>query len=348
MPLGLGSSELTQQTNKVFVPGGLISRLFFAGRKPTAEKYVDVTTTKGGRRLAPYVSPKVGGVVMTKQGKKIATYEPPLLKPKYITEADSILDAQGLFYGDGMTASERAEEQLIEDEKQLKTDVYRRMEHQAVSVVTTGKFTALGEGVEEEFDYGMDTNNIEVLTGTALWTDAGSHPLIALGEWSDDVFQATGKRPTAVVFGTSVYAAFKAHADVKEAYDKRHIFVGEIKPRPMLDENGEIIQGVTYVGRYEELNLDLYVYKDYYEDEDGTVQDMFPVDKLVMGSANGTGHFAFAGITDKKELGTQVFVGEIFVKTWTQDDPDDEYLLGKSKPLAIPSDIDSFKCVTAV
>lgn len=348
MPLTLGSAELTQQTNRVFVPGGLIMRLFFAGRKYTPEKYVKVVTTKGGRRLAPYVSPKIGGKVMTKEGKTVDVYEPPMLKPKYITEADSILEDQSIFYGDGMTAQDRAEERLIEDEKQLKTDVYRRMEHQAVSVATTGKFTANGEGVEEEFDYGMDADNIEVLTGTNLWSDGGSNPLGDIDRWCDEVFVATGKAPTAIVMGTSAYASFKVNAKVVAAFDKRNIFVGQIKPSQMLDENGTPIQGVTHIGRYEDKNLEMYVYKDVYVDEAGVTQEMFPVDRVILGDSYGTGHFAFAGITDKKELGNQVFVGEVFVKSWTQDDPDDEYLLGKSKPMPVPSDIDSFKSVKVV
>ncbi|MDM5272084.1 major capsid protein [Sulfurovum sp. zt1-1] len=348
MPLGLGSSELTQQTTQVFVPGGLITRLFFPMTKTTKEKYVDVTTKKGGRKLAPFVSPKLGGVVMKQNGKKLATYEPPLLKPKLVTEADSILEEQSVFFGDGKTPEDRAEDKLIEDETELKRMVYRRKEHMAISLVTTGKFNALGEGVEEEFDYSMNANNIVTLTGTNLWTDAASNPLKNLSTWADDIFKLTGKKPDSTVFGKDVYSAFKLNDAVIKAYDTRRINVGELRPRPMLDAEGKPIPGVTYVGRWEEENLDIYAYNDYYEDEDGVVQAMFPADKLVMGNAMDAGHFDHAGITDKKELPGQVFEGEIFVKSYTTDDPSDEYLLAQSKPLPIPSDIDSFLCAKAV
>ena len=348
MALDFGSAELTQQTNNIYVPAGFITKLFFGESKPTAEKYVKVHTTKGGRKLAPFVSPKIGGKVMTKNGVTVDTYEPALLKPKYVTEADNILAAQGVEYADGKTAQERAEDQLLTDETQLKNDVYRRVENMAVSLVTTGKFTAKGDGVEEEFDYGMDANNIEVLSGTVLWTDASSTPLEDLAKWADEIFEKTGQYPNSVVMGATVYAAFKRHASVKDAFDNRNITIGELKPAPMMDAEGNKLNGVVYAGHVDELDMDIYRYVDFYDDENDVVQDMFPKNKLVMGSANATGHVAYAGITDRKELGSSVFVGEIFVKTWSVDDPDDEYLLGKSKPLPIPSDIDSFKCVTAV
>ena len=348
MALDFGSAELTQQTEKIYVPAGLITRLFFKDKMPVASKYVKVHTTKGGRKLAPFVSPKIGGKVMTKQGVSVDTYEPALLKPKYITEADSILDMQGIQYADGKDAQTRAEDELAKDERNLKLDVYRRIEHMGVSLVTTGKFLAKGDGVEEEFDYGMDANNIIVLTGAALWTDAGSDPLTALATWADDIFESTGQYPDSCVMGADVYAAFKANSKVKEAFDNRNITLGELKPAPMLDENGNKLNGVVFAGHVDELDLDIYRYVDFYDDEDDVTQDMFPKNKLVMGSERSSGNVSFAAITDRKELGSSLFVGEVFVKTWSQDDPDDEYLLGKSKPLPVPSDIDSFVCVTAV
>jgi hypothetical protein len=348
MPLGLGSRELTQQTNRVYVPQGLITRLFFGENKYFETKYVDVVVTKGGRKLAPYVSPKIGGKVMRKEGGTVKTYEPPMLKPKFVTEADSILNQQAVFSADGMDASERAAEQLIKDEADIKASVARTKEQQAVELVTTGKFTAKGEGVEEEFDYGMDANNIEILTGVALWTDAGSDPIAALGEWRTDIFKATGKAPNAVVMGADVAAAFMAHDRVIKAFDTRNITIGELRPKIMLDEDGNELDGVTYIGKITQLGLDIYSYVDFYEDENGDMQEVFPADRLVMGRANAGGHFAHGAITDKKELGTEVFVGEVFVKSWQEDDPDDEFLLGKSRPLAVPSDIDSFKSVKAV
>ncbi len=348
MPLGLGSRELTQQTNRVYTPAGFITALFFADNKFSETKYVDVVVTKGGRKLAPYVSPKVAGKVMRKEGGKVSTYEPPMLKPKFITDADSILEQQAVFFGDGMDASERAVEQLLKDEEEIKASISRTKEAQAVSLVTTGKFTAKGEGTEEEFDYGMDANNIEVLTGTALWTDAGSNPLKALSDWRTDIFKATGKNPNAVVMGVDVAEAFTSHDAVIKAFDTRSINVGELRPTPMTDEEGNEIAGVTYIGRITKLGMDVYSYVDFVEDEDEVVQEVFPADKLVMGRTNAGGHFAHGAITDKKELGTEVFVGEVFVKSWQENDPDDEFIMGKSRPLAIPSDIDSFKCVKAV
>ncbi len=348
MALGFDSAELTQQTNNIYVPTGFITKLFFGDSKPTSSFMVKVHTTKGGRKLAPFVSPKIGGKVMSKKGKTVDTYEPALLKPKYITEADAIVEEQGVLYADGLDPQERAEDQLLKDEELLKNDVYRRVEHMCVSLVTTGKFTAVGDGVEEEFDYRMDSNNIEVLTGTALWTDPSSSPLDDLSNWADEIYKNTGDYPDSGVYGADVYSAFKKHPSVIEAFDTKNITIGSLAPAPMLDENGEVLKGVVFAGHISDLGMDIYRYVDFYDDDNNVAQDMFPKDKLVMGTKNSDGHVAYAGITDKKQLGTAVFVGEIFVKTWSQEDPDDEYLLGKSKPLPVPSDIDSFKCVKAV
>lgn len=348
MPLDLRASELTQQTERTYAVAGLITQLFFAENKNSESKYVELRIVKSGKQSAPYVSPMVGGKVMKREGTEVKVFQPPLLKPKFVTEADAILEQQARLYGDGLDAEDRAMAQLDKDEKELKLMVNRAKELQAVKVATEGKFLAKGDGVEAEFDYGMNANNMETLTGSAMWSDSASDPLQDLEDWQDEIFQLTGLAPNAVVMGKGASASFRKHQKVKDAFDTRHIYVGELKPVPMKDEDGKRLAGTAYVGYIEALDLHIYKYSDTIKDEDGNGVEVFPSNKILMGATDAGGHFAHGAISDAKELKGEIYIGEMFVKSYWTDDPAFEFLVAQSKPLAIPADVDSFKTVEVV
>jgi len=348
MPLGFTARELTQQTNQTHVPQCLITALFFAGSKPSKSKFIEIRITKSGRKIAPYVSPRVGGKVMKKNGKSLSIFEPPLMKPKYVTESEAILDEQSAFFADGLEPEDRALEQLDTDEKELKMMVERAKEMQVSSLVTTGKFIAKGEGVEAEYDYNMSPDNLETLVSNRLWSNSDSKPLDDLENWKDEIYKKTGLTPNAMIMGSDAFHAFKNNPSVEKIFDKNNIFSAQQKPVDLVDSEGNKIEGAGYGIYIDYLDLHVYKYNAMFVDEDDNDVDVYPTNKITMGVSNAGGHFAFGAIADRKELGNEIFVGEIFVKTYWTDDPSDEYLLAQSKGLGVPSDIDSFKTVEVV
>ena len=338
--LDFNSRTLTQTVSQVKPVGNFILKTFFNDESFSDTKYVDVVIKKGGRKVAPFVSPKLAGKVIKRDGKVLKTYEPPLMKPKFITEAEELLNTDTVFYADNSDPEERAMLKLAEDLADGKDRIARRKELMCVSALVDGKIIVKGDGVEEEIDFGRDAQNTKILTGSALWTDANSNPINDLKTWSDYLFDKSGIAPDKVVFGRDVANAFTAHAKVQDAMDKKRIDIGEINPKKLED-------GVVYIGYLKELNLEIYKYVDYYENDEGVSTLIMPGDKLIMGSDRAGGKVAHGGIVDFKAfkaagMDTNIFVGDIFVKSYEENDPSVRFLVFQSKPLPLPGDVDSY------
>jgi hypothetical protein len=345
MSLDFNSRSLTQDTKQIKPVGNFITRKFFgngANDTHSDTKYVDIIVTKAGRPIAPFVSPRLGGKVIKREGKVLKTYMPPLLKPKFVTDAEEILENTAtVFYADGTDPEDRAQIQLAEDLADGKDRIARRKELMAVEAVMDGKVTVKGNGVDDEIDFGRDPENTKILTGASKWTDPSSDPIADLEEWATEIFDKTGIYPNEIVMGRDAAKAFVQNEKVKEQLDNRRVEVGEIKPSKLED-------GVFYVGHINELNIDIYKYVDFYDDEEtGESKLIFPADKILMGNARAGGKFTHGGIVDFKAfkaagMDINIFVGDIFVKSYENDDPSVRFLVFQAKPLPLPGEVDSY------
>ncbi|GEM_PF-1640166 len=333
---------LTGQINIIHPVGNFLTKTFFNDEKHSDTKYVDIVITKGGKEIAPHVSPRIAGKIQKKNGKKLETYEPPLLKPKFVTEAEEALEGSTVFYANGASPAERAAQILIDDLDDGKSRIERSKELMVANALIDGKIIVKGDGVEDEIDFGRNGSNTKVLTGTALWSHVDSDPRSDLKAWKQELFDRSGVVPTEVVFGQDVGNAYTSHAKVQAAFDKKNIFLGEYRP-----ENIE--PGVDFIGYDRELNLNIYKYVAKYADPI-TKNDTpyLAADKLILGAKReSTGaHVAFGGISDfkafKKEgMGVNLFVGTIFVKSYEENDPSVRFLVFQSKPLPIPGNVDA-------
>ncbi len=333
---------LTAKVNAIFPADNFLTKKFFGKNVPSKTKYVDIVITKGGKEIAPFVSPKLAGKVLKKSGKKLETYEPPLQKPKFITEAEELLDDNSVMYSNSTSPEERAAEELIKELDDGRSRIDRRTELMAAQALVNGKIYVKGDGVEDEIDYSRNGNHTKVLVGTALWTDKqNSDPRKNLEDWKQEVFDNSGVSPTEVVFGRDVGNAYTSHPKVIEAFDKKWIDRGELRPEKLED-------GVTYLGYDRELDLKLYKYVGNYSDPETRENTPYlPYDRLIMGSdyTRTEGHVAFGAIADfkafkKENMNVNLFVGEIFAKSY-EEDPSVRYVLLQSKPLPIPGNVDS-------
>lgn len=334
---------LTAKVNAIFPADNFLTKKFFGKNIPSKDKYVDIVITKGGKQIAPFVSPKLAGKVLKRNGKKLETYEPPLLKPKFETEAEELLEDNNVMYSDSTSLEERAAKQLATDLDDGRSRIDRRIEWMSANALIDGKISVKGDGIEDEIDYSRNPNHTKILTGTALWTDTvNSDPRADLDKWKTEVFDNSGVSPTEVVFGRDVGNAYSNHPKVKEAFDKKWINRGELKPEKLED-------GVTYLGYDSELDLKMYKYVGKYEHpETGVDTPYLSYDKLIMGSeyTRTSAHVAFGGIADfktfKKEgMNVNLFIGEIFAKSYEIEDPSARFILLQSKPLPIPGNVDS-------
>lgn len=326
--------KLVQTVNEIKSAPSFITDMFFSNRDVNNAENIDVQIKKGTRKIAPFVSPRVAGVLMESEGKTVQTYKPPYIKFKYITEAvDLLKEVDGVFYADDSTPESRAAEKAVEELGEGRTIIDRRVEVMATEALTTGICTVTGEGIEDVIDFQMPPANLKTLTGTDLWTDVGSDPIVALRDWKREVTKTSGVTPNVCVFGADVLDAFLANEKVQKYLEVRRIDLGGVKP----ENSGE---GVIKWGAVE--GLTIYTYDAWYINEAGTEVEMIPVDKILLGSTMAQTVLNFGAIKDLKAGGR--FIGEFFAKSWEPEDPSARVVLMQSAPLPVPTQVSAFMC----
>lgn len=192
---------------------------FFRNKRTFYTKSVEVDFKKGGRALAPFVHPKVGGKTIPNAGYQTVSYTPTLVAPNKITTVDDLLErSAGENPYSGKKPADRAVEKLAEDLRELKEMIVRRREWMAATAIFTGKIPIIGEGLNEEIDFGFD--NIETIVTDALkWTSPTSHPLADIERWRKKVQKTGFVNCNICVMASDVSAAFVSHPEVMKQLD---------------------------------------------------------------------------------------------------------------------------------
>lgn len=309
---------------------------FFREITRSLTEYVDIDVVKGKQKLAPFVSPLLEGKLVERLGFTTNTLQPPYIKPKMVTTAQDLLSrmAGEPLYSD-ITPEQRASAQLAKDLAYLAEQIDRREEWMCAQILSTGKVTCTGEGINIVVDFGLaGTHNI-TLTGNDLWSDTtNSNPLKDLRAWKRLFQKDSGLSPDTVIFSAEAYDSFIDHPKVSGsvgAFNTLRIDRGQIQPV-------EQSKGVTYLGFLRDCQCDAYTYDSYYLDENGvTLYPMIPAKKVIMASTSARAERHYAAIKDLEGLAP----AERFPKSWTVPDPSRRFVMVQSAPLMAYHQIDA-------
>lgn len=315
---------LTTAINEIpAAPSFLLDRVFKTRVQALAEE-IDVDLLVGGKKLAPFVSPVEGGVVVDKRARKMQTVRAPRLRPKKVMAANDLLSLRApgsaLYLGPG--GPEKYLEQRVATElADLKGMIVRTTEWMAAQSLQ-GTLTVSQENIEFEIDYLLPAGHKPVLTGTDLWTDTtNSDPIADIMTWKRLVACATGYSPDTAIAGKDAVDALLAHTKVREMLNYRNFNVGEIA-----------VGRSNYIGRL--VGVDIYEYDGTYTDSGGASHNFIPDAAFIMVASEGPFrlHYALAYDLDNQVAVAQPF----FAKSWTEADPSLLWLLAESRPLPIP------------
>lgn len=324
---------------QMLTPKSFLRDTFFSTVETSNTKYVDIDIMKGKRRLAPFVSPIHEGKVVERIGWTTNTYEPPYVKPKMVTTAQDFLkrDIGQTIYGSTDTAASRAAKQVGKDLMELDEIITRREEWMCSQLLQTGAVTVLGEGVNRQIDFQMDASHLITLSGADLWSAGSAYPLDDLRAWRRLLLQDSGLAPTDVIMGYDAVDAFLNNTNVKGALDTRRIDLGEIVP-------ASLPSGVIYYGRIKDVNVDLWVYDEWYVDPAGdgsTEAPMVNPKKIILGNRNARCARHYGAIQDLKANAAV----PRFPKSWEEEDPSVRFIMVQSAPLMALHQVDAFACV---
>ncbi|MEK5528503.1 major capsid protein [Viridibacillus sp. FSL R5-0468] len=325
-------------------PTTFLRDTFFRNVDVQQTNTIDVDFKKNGRKVAPFVHEKIGGVVIENTGFKTETFTPQLIAPSKITSAADIATRS---FGEGIyssrTPAERAVEKLLRDFTELDATISRREEVMCSQALFGGKIEIINKDVNREINFHF--TNDTALVGKDLWSDPSSKPYNDLKNEVRRVQMTGSINPNIVVMGSDVADVFLNHAQIKEYMNLRHMNMGEFTPNI-------IAPGVTYLGRLNGLNLDIYEYNEYYLDDftnpsSPENKPLVPAGKVLIGSTEAQNTMAYAAITLLKETPDGKGMYETYEATrvpdqWIERNPSRQMIQVNSKPLPVPNEIDSW------
>jgi len=317
---------MTNAINRFLPASSMVKDLVFPDATPSASEYIDVDITIGGRKIAPFVSPIQGGIVVEKLREEIRSVRVPRMRLKKPFNATELLTARAPgkgFYATGGSDLQSYRRLKVGNElMDLRNRIANTLEWMCCQALT-GTLTYSGENIAFEIDYQMPSANQITLTGTDLWSDlTNSDPANDIDTWVNQVINALGYAPDIMIMGTNVVTSFRNHTKIQNLLDNRRT------------EAGGLAWDATsnFLGRFD--GIPIYRYGTTYSDLNDATQNYWNPNYVALIARRARFSTEYATILDL-EAGAQV-VGQYFAKSWMEKDPSNLWILAESRPLPVP------------
>lgn len=297
------------------------------------DQQVTIDLEKGGKRLAAFCSPDVGGKIVAEHGFSTREITPAYIKEKTILKPRKSFKRRiGEQIGGAIAPGDRSVARLVESLNEKIEAIHSRKEWMASTILQTGKLIIQGPGYPRvELDYKRDASLTIVLANDKKWGTAGADILGDIERFTSAVVKAGGGVITDIVMTIGPWLLAFADEKFQKALDNRSYEGAKIAVGPNMDESLVAYKG--YIG-----NVRIWVYEDYYEilDDDGEVESREPflADGYIVGFGSRIDGRQYHGAIMDEDAGLQSM--EYFGKSWTEKDPSARVLLVQSSPVVAP------------
>lgn len=312
---------------------------FFPGVQMSDTEFVSIDVDVGKRRMSPFVSPLVQGKLVESRRVQTNQFKPAYIKDKRAPDLRKPVRRQiGEQIGGAMTGAERAAANLEFELTDQLDMLDRRLEWMAASALFYGTVTITGDGYPTVVvDFGRDPSLTVAKAAGAKWSRANieaktASPSNDIELWAQQMLKKSGATPTDIVFSTTAWQGFKLDPALQGAiiYPKMSDQGNSINPA------SNIKLGAQYMGRWGQ--YDLWVYNDWFVDENNVEQPMIPEGSIALVSDQMQGTRAFGQILDE-EFNYEAL--PYAPKTWVEKDPAQRIILMQSAPIVIPSRVNA-------
>ena len=321
---------------------GFFQKTFFPDEQTHVTEKVEFDVRKGKRIMAPFVSPRIGGKLITRQGWKTNQFTTPKIAPERVLTVDDITKrAIGENVYSRRTPEEREDELLVRDLTDLEESISRRKEWECRQVLYEGKIDVRDEddGVDVQIDFGF--TNIFVLGADEQWTLATVDPLPLFRRIRKKIIKDTGRAPDMMIFSTDVIEDFTTNPNVIKAMNVLNMKNVEIRPRV-------VDPALTFYGRIADLDMDIYTYDEWFLNDEGDEESMVPPGTVLMGHSDGEGQVEYGLVTqmeDDKKFHS--YEGKLVPKVWADEKDEIKKIRLTSRPLPRPYDVESWAVIYA-
>lgn len=315
---------------------------FFPNIVMSDTEFVSIDVDVGKRRMAPFVSPLVEGKLVEQRRYQTNSFKPAYIKDKRAPDLRKPVRRMiGERIGGELTGADREAANLEMEMTDQIDMIDRRLEWMAAQALVNGSVQIVGEGFPAVVvDFGRDASLSIALAGANRWDTAfaavGNNgiftlPSTSIEQWAHIMLKKSGGTATDLVFTTTSWMLFMADTNVqKSVYYPRTGTGNEI------NFGSQVQRGAQYKGKWGQ--YDLWVYNDWYVDENNVEQPMLADGSVIMSGADLMGTRAFGQILDPRFNYAALPYAP---KTWVKDDPAQRFIMMQSSPIVIPSRVNA-------
>lgn len=317
-------------------------RYFPDGKTFYSEKAL-IETKKGGRQVAPFVIPVVGGIVMDAQGYRAYEVKAPYIAPKMpITAEELEKKAFGESPESGRTPAQRENEIEAEHMDDMRQAIYRRQEQMCTEIITTGKLRMKHYATAD--DAAKDVRYQELIL--QFYEEKFTNKYKLSKDFKEmtvqekilefykiaSILRSRGVRATDIVMTADVSMLLMSDKDFLEFYNKLHVNTGVIDQKELPDgvtRNGNInVNGVVFT---------MFTYDEVYVDLDGTEKEFLPKGTLAFLHPN-MGTTVYAQVTFVKGTGFVSYAERIVPRVVADETNNVVEVQMFSRPVPYPED----------
>lgn len=303
----------------------------FAEEMRFPSEWIDLEKIQGNRTLAPLVIPTAEGVPIYKRAAEASRFRAAYMKPKDMVTPDrSIKRRPGEALGGSATQEQREDAIVADILATHRSAIERSWEVMAARAVIDGKIKLKGEDYPETLvDFQRDPNHNVTLLGSEQWSDENANIPSQLTSWRGTTRRAKFGGPTNnLVLGKETTEHFLRNNKVNKLLDT------QVRGTEGNSFNLGVREGeeVEYLGRFDG-GLAVWSYSGYYEEQDGSQQEILHPEEVVLVGPGIRGVRCFGAIMDRK-AGFQP--ASMFPKMWEQEDPAGLWIMTQSAPLMVP------------
>lgn len=317
---------MTSAINQIKPRASLVKDLVFPDAPPSPSEYIDVDVIIGGRKIAPFVTPIQGGIVVDKMREELRSIRVPRIRLKKPFTANELLTARAPgsgFYamgGNDLTGYRR--QKIGMELEDLKNNRIANTLEWMCCQALTGTITYEGENISFVIDFQLPAAHQITLTGTDLWSDtANSSPADNFDDWANLIINKLGYGPSICIMGTTAAKNFRKNTEVQALLDNRRT------------EIGGTTWDVTsnYIGEFNGIRC--YRYGTTYDDLDDAEQNYWGANKVALIATQARFSVEYANIIDLDAEAN--VVAQYFSKSWMEKDPSNLWILAESRPLPV-------------
>lgn len=240
--------------------------------------------------------------------------------------------------------------------RKLEKKIRRAVELMSSQVFQTGVVTLKNAAGTTLYTLDFKPKSTHVVTVGTAWAVNGStgSPLADLSSLATVVRRDGKRQPTKLIFGTSAMQRFLANADVKAQLDNRSMVLGQVAPQTRGE--GATFQGWVWIGHY---RFEMWMYDGFYRDPvTGNHTDYVGTNNVIMmcdGARLDLSYGSIPMIVPPEQRVLSFLPPRMSDSGRGLDLTTNAYVSQNGKqlivecgtrPLAIPTAIDTFACLT--